>query len=125
VSHTDPEILALRALGEAAGTVGDEEHTRTCAHCRAELVQLTGVVALARQDSAAGHLEQPPPRVWERIAAAAGDGTAPPLAVPPAIFGGLADGQADDPPPEARGEAGGRAGGMADWPRGSPAWPPG
>ena len=41
MSHTDPEILALRALGETAGTAHDAEHAESCAHCQAELARLT------------------------------------------------------------------------------------
>jgi hypothetical protein len=72
VSHTDPEVLALRALGETAGTPADAEHIATCAHCRAELTRLTGVVALAREDTNGAHLDRPAPAVWDRIAAATG-----------------------------------------------------
>ena len=48
VCTTDPEILALRALGETAGTARDAEHAETCPRCRAELARLTEVVQLAR-----------------------------------------------------------------------------
>ena len=48
MSHTDLEILALRALGETAGTARDDEHAERCAHCRAELARLTEIVDLAR-----------------------------------------------------------------------------
>jgi Anti-sigma-K factor rskA len=85
VSHTDPEILALRALGETAGTADDAEHAGTCAHCRSELARLTEVVQLARHDGPEEPLETPPPQVWDRIAAAVGTdlngyGTAAPAA---------------------------------------------
>jgi hypothetical protein len=82
VSHTDPAILALRALGETAGAAGDDAHAAACARCRDELTRLTGLVALARQDGAGESLEMPPPQVWQRVVAAAGDGTASPLEVP-------------------------------------------
>jgi Anti-sigma-K factor rskA len=71
VSHTDPMILALRALGETAGTGHDDEHELTCAHCRTELVRLSEVVDLARTGPAE-QLESPPPQVWDRISAAVG-----------------------------------------------------
>lgn len=85
MSHTDPEILALRALGETAGTADDAEHAGTCAHCRSELARLTEVVQLARHDGPEEPLETPPPQVWDRIAAAVGTdlngyGTAAPAA---------------------------------------------
>jgi len=79
VSHTDPVILALRALGEAAGTAQDDDHTQTCLHCRQEQARLTEVVDLARHAGPDEHLEQPPPAVWDRIAAAVG--TSGPLSV--------------------------------------------
>jgi Anti-sigma-K factor rskA len=75
VSHIDPVILALRALGETAGTAQDDDHTQTCLHCRHEQARLTEIVGLARQPGQAEHLEQPPPAVWDRIAAAVGNGT--------------------------------------------------
>ncbi len=76
MSHTDPEILALRALGEEAGTADDAEHAGRCAHCRAELARLTEVVRLARDAGPGETLETPPPQVWDRIAAAVGTGPA-------------------------------------------------
>jgi hypothetical protein len=82
VSHTDPEILALRALGETAGTARDAEHAETCPRCRAELARLTEVVQLARGDGAGERLQAPQPQVWDRIAAAAG---ADPVPVSPAV----------------------------------------
>ncbi len=72
MSHIDPMIMALRALGETAGTPQDEEHTQTCADCRRELAQLTEIVDLARHTRPGEDLEQPPPAVWDRIAAAVG-----------------------------------------------------
>ncbi len=74
MSHTDPEILALRALGETAGTDRDDEHAATCARCRAEQARLTELVALARTSGAPEPLETPPPRVWDQIAAAVAEG---------------------------------------------------
>jgi hypothetical protein len=75
VSHTDPMIMALRALGETAGTPQDDEHAETCPHCRNELARLTDVVDLARHAGPGEHLEKPPPAVWDRIAAVVGNGT--------------------------------------------------
>ena len=72
MSHIDPMIMALRALGETAGTPQDEEHTQTCADCRRELAQLTEIVDLARHTRPGEDLEQPPPAVWDRIAAEVG-----------------------------------------------------
>ena len=72
MSHTDPEILALRALGETAGTAADAEHAASCAHCRAELARLAEVVRLARDTEPGETLQAPPPQLWDRIAAATG-----------------------------------------------------
>jgi Anti-sigma-K factor rskA len=71
VPHTDPEILALRALGEMAGTAADVEHLARCALCEAELGRLAEVVTITR-GGAAECLESPPRQVWDRIAAAIG-----------------------------------------------------
>ena len=93
MSHTDPMIMALRALGETAGTPQDEEHTQTCADCRHELAQLTEIVDLARHTRPGEDLEQPPPAVWDRIAAVVGptaNGAVSPAAdspVPPTVTG--------------------------------------
>ena len=83
MSHTDPVILALRALGETAGTAQDDDHTQTCLHCGHELARLTEVVDLARHAGPDEHLEQPPPVVWDRIAAAVGNATVSPTTVRP------------------------------------------
>jgi Anti-sigma-K factor rskA len=86
VSHTDPEILALLALGETAGTPHDVEHARTCAPCQDELARLSGLVDLARRADPGERLEQPPPQLWDKIAAAAGGGVTvvEPPGLPPA-----------------------------------------
>ncbi len=125
--HTDPEILALRALGERAGTAADEEHIAGCADCRAELARLAGVVAIARHDGPAAELARPPEQVWQRIAAAAGvtgapaagrpaagaSQPSPDAALPPAADG-VAGGQWARPRPARRG---GRPG-LPRWLRG-------
>jgi hypothetical protein len=90
VSHTDPEILALRALGETAGTAHDAEHAASCAHCRAELDRLTEVVQLARDTEPGETLQAPPPPLWDRIAAATG--------TRPALNGATAPAQAPAAP---------------------------
>ena len=72
MSHTDPAILALIALGEPAGTSHDDQHVALCADCQSEIERLTRVVDLARQDGPPS-LDQPPPGVWEQIAAAVGE----------------------------------------------------
>ena len=83
MSHTDPAILALIALGEPAGTPRDDDHVADCADCQSELEQLARAVDLARLDGPLT-LEQPPPGVWDQIAAAVADdmATAPPPMAP-------------------------------------------
>jgi len=80
-NHTDPEVLALWALGESAGSAAEQEHLAGCADCRVELAQLKDVVAVARVDGPV-QLEQPPARIWDQIAAATG--VADPVTAPPA-----------------------------------------
>ena len=67
MSHTDPEVLALRALGETAGAHADDAHLAGCAHCQAELDKFAEVVAIARRDQGADKLLSPPTQVWARI----------------------------------------------------------
>jgi Anti-sigma-K factor rskA len=67
VSHVDPEVLALRALGERAGTDADDAHLPGCAHCQAELDKFAEVVTVARQDEHADQLLRPPAEVWSGI----------------------------------------------------------
>jgi anti-sigma-K factor RskA len=65
--HCEPEILALRALGEAAGSGADDDHLRTCARCQAELDQLQAVAATSRTVTPADALQPPPTAVWDRV----------------------------------------------------------
>jgi hypothetical protein len=69
VSHPDPVTLALQALGEGAAGPPADDHVRTCPQCRTELARLTQVVDVARQ-AGPERLDQPPPQLWDRIAAA-------------------------------------------------------
>jgi hypothetical protein len=68
MSHLDPELAALIALGEEAG---DRQHLADCAQCRTEVDRLAAVVTIARDEGALS-LAQPPPELWDRIAAAVG-----------------------------------------------------
>jgi len=98
VTHLAPETLALRALGEPAGTGEDDAHLAGCPLCRADLDQFRAVVSVARADDQPAELLTPAAGVWARIAQEAGpeaglatepaDGgspaAAPPVTVPPA-----------------------------------------
>jgi Anti-sigma-K factor rskA len=69
VSHVDPEVLALIALGEEAGLPDARAHLSQCPHCAHDLHALASVVAVARQAGDGGRLASPPPALWSRIAA--------------------------------------------------------
>jgi hypothetical protein len=103
VSHTDPEFLALTALGEHAGTAQDAAHLAQCADCQLELERLTRTIELARRDGPVS-LEQPPASVWERIAATVGAeeagqlDAAPGNAVSPEAVRAAANGSGRDVP---------------------------
>jgi anti-sigma-K factor RskA len=125
VSHTDPEILALRALGEMAGTARDAEHAASCARCRAELARLIEVVRLARDTGPGQALQAPPPQLWDRIAAAAGtsqalNGAASPAQAPARVPGPVpAQIPAQAPAPaKTPAQAPGRRQPRLAWPRG-------
>jgi hypothetical protein len=81
VSHVDPEVLALIALGEETGSPDVRAHLARCAHCAHELQALASVVTVARQAGDGGRLENPPPALWGRIAAHPDLRTGPGLAV--------------------------------------------
>jgi hypothetical protein len=76
VQHSDPDVLALVALGERA-PAADAEHLLECEQCRADVEELTQVVSAVRVDVTAGPAVAPPPRVWDGIAAATGVRTTP------------------------------------------------
>ncbi|MBI1379422.1 MAG: anti-sigma factor [Frankiales bacterium] len=88
--HCDPELLALRALGEPVDADA-ADHLATCPRCAAELASFTAIVRTGRDldtaervagddvDGQGGRvLVEPGPEVWSRITAElAGDTTAP------------------------------------------------
>jgi Anti-sigma-K factor rskA len=135
MSHLDPELAALIALGEDAG---DREHLAGCAQCRAQVDQLAAVVTIARDEGALS-LAQPPPELWDRIAAAVGleagglDGTQLAAAGAGQLAAGPADRAAADrgaSGPERTGRDGraarngpGPAGGPGRAGRSAPWWP--
>jgi hypothetical protein len=69
-AHSDPEDLALRALGE--DVAGLDDHLATCALCRDELEALRAVVATGRAVTAEDRPVAPPPVVWDRVVAELG-----------------------------------------------------
>jgi hypothetical protein len=71
--HPSPDVLALLALGEEAGTPHEREHVHACAECRAEIADLARAVAAGRSGRAVETgLVSPPDRVWHAIRAELG-----------------------------------------------------
>lgn len=74
--HPSPDVLALLALGEEAGTPAELEHISTCPQCRAEVAELARAVVAGRSGRAGdGGLVTPPDRVWTAIRAELGFGS--------------------------------------------------
>jgi hypothetical protein len=71
--HPSPDVLALLALGEDAGTPEERAHIESCAECRAEVADLTQAVAVGRSGRADDSvLVSPPDRVWQAVRAELG-----------------------------------------------------
>ncbi len=64
--HADPDLLALLALGELAGTEDQRRHAQICDLCRLELVELRRLVALGRESEETTTVA-PDPAIWARI----------------------------------------------------------
>ena len=67
MSHCEPETLALRALGEPAGSADDDAHLRSCDRCRADLASLRATVDTGRSLQPDDVITRPAPQVWQRI----------------------------------------------------------
>ncbi|MFP7761522.1 anti-sigma factor [Marisediminicola sp. LYQ134] len=65
--HSDPDIIAMIAMGETDGLRDDVEHIRDCPECAHELESLTRVADLARSGRPGDALATPDPEVWNRI----------------------------------------------------------
>ncbi len=76
MQHSDPDVLALVALGEAPSEA-DAEHLRACTQCQDEVAGFSRVVTGVRVDAAPGPAVVPPARVWDAIAAQTGVAVAP------------------------------------------------
>ena len=82
--HSDPEILAMMAMGEPDILLADELHVQECARCLDELKSLLRVATLARSGSPLDPpLDAPGPAVWGSISRTLGLATD----VMPAAFG--------------------------------------
>ena len=69
MSHYDQTTLALLALGETQATADNAAHLSTCTRCRAEVDQLSAVVATSRAIQDSDYPVAPPAAVWDRIVA--------------------------------------------------------
>jgi len=66
--HSDPDILAMMAMGEPDIPLADELHVQECPECLDELNSLVRVATLARSGSPLEHpLDAPGPAVWGAI----------------------------------------------------------
>lgn len=70
--HTNPEVLALLALGEQPGTAGERNHVASCPDCSKEVADMARAADIARSLTATDTLTAPSPEVWERIRAELG-----------------------------------------------------
>jgi Anti-sigma-K factor rskA len=88
--HPSPDVLALLALGETAGTPAERDHVDSCLQCRSEVADLAGAVAAGRSSGGEdSRLITPPERVWQAVRADLGFGAA-------GFLGGPADTSAED-----------------------------
>ncbi len=72
MTHTDPDVLALLALGESAGTADDVDHVARCGECADRLDEFAAVVSAGRTLAAAGRLDRPGDHVWAGISSTLG-----------------------------------------------------
>lgn len=70
--HTNPETLALLALGEDVATTDERQHVATCPDCSLELIELERLTDLGRTAGDEPGLTRPSPQVWDRIHAELG-----------------------------------------------------
>jgi len=67
--HTNPEVLALLALGDqSAASQDDQDHIAGCEVCSAEVAELAHLAGVGRSTDAQMRIESPSPEVWRRIA---------------------------------------------------------
>ncbi len=70
--HTNPEVLALVALGEQVATPAEHDHISTCPACSEEVAELARIADVGRSSTTSDSLSAPSPQVWERIRAELG-----------------------------------------------------
>ena len=103
--HPSPDVLALLALGEKAGTAEERIHVDSCPVCLAEVAEFVRVAAVGRSATDADQLQAPPPEVWRAVRSElglSGDAAAPGSSAAAAqglsAGPGVSDGQAQDVP---------------------------
>ncbi len=71
--HTDPEVLALLALGEDdAASDAERMHVAECVACQQEVAELAHLAGVGRSAGGTSALVAPSPEVWSRITAELG-----------------------------------------------------
>src|SRR5215203_4619870 len=65
--HPSPDVLALLALGEKAGTAEERIHVDSCPVCLAEVAEFVRVAAVGRSATTADQLQAPRPEVWRAV----------------------------------------------------------
>lgn len=86
--HTNPEVLALLALGEDNATPDERAHVDVCPICRRDLAELAHLTGVGRAVEDARPLESPSPEVWRRIQAELGFRVTDSAVIPVAPPGG-------------------------------------
>ena len=67
MSHCEPDVIALLALGETEGFDAELEHIATCARCQVERDQLASVARTGRSITVEDAPVAPPDAVWQAI----------------------------------------------------------
>jgi len=76
MSHLDPDVAALLAIGEDVADA-DLAHLETCPQCREDVASFGRAVTAGRAASSRGDLLTPPDRVWDAISAELAFSTSP------------------------------------------------
>lgn len=72
MSHLDPDVMALLAMGEPVATSDEADHLAGCGECADELANLRHAAIVGRSAMDAGVIESPSDAVWGRIASELG-----------------------------------------------------
>ena len=80
--HTNPDVLALRALGEDVGEPLELAHLESCPVCFKEVAVLARLTDVGRSATARDAISAPSPEVWKRIRAELGFNDAGSLTTP-------------------------------------------